>query len=87
MKSLDLLMMHEKNYLIKKNKNLLVYDSIIINITCHGKEGTIICSDEKEYQIHKLQYLICRNLAKIPKIFIIDCCRGTIDAQSHPSKF
>ena len=56
------------------------YQSLVICILSHGKEGCVMGSDWTPVQINSLKYALnsqdCPNLLNKPKIFIIQACQG-----------
>ena len=60
----------------------------ILIILSHGKEGDIVYgTDEGEVKVHKLQEMFftekCNSLAGVPKVFLIDACRGGKDEKRY----
>jgi len=67
----------------------LIYDSLIIVVCGHGTEGHIIPSDYKKdsnpmmVEINELHNLVGglweRKAVTVPRLFLFDCCRGSMD--------
>merc|ERR1712048_4773 len=61
-------------------KRKLKRDSMIMVYCGHGGNGTIISSDGKEFSINQLHDKFGgawkSKVTQIPRLFIMDCCRG-----------
>ena len=62
------------------NKN---YDGLIFILSCHGESnGVILDSKAQEYPLQyiyaKFNNKYCQSLISKPKLFFIDCCRGSM---------
>eukprot|EP01084_Bolivina_argentea_P046115 84899_1 len=57
----------------------LKYDSLIVFVSCHGRENEIITSDKRTIQkdvIHRIISVEKAAVRRIPRMFVIDSCDG-----------
>merc|ERR550525_2169414 len=65
-------------------KNLDVYDGLVVILSGHGLNGSIVCSDHEQIPklfIHRLFSMDFNvtGLRDIPRLFVFDCCDGHFD--------
>ena len=61
----------------------------ILIILSHGDEGAVYGTDCAQVQLHRLQEKFytenCNSLAGVPKVFLIDACRGDKEEKRYHS--
>ena len=80
----------QMRHMVKEYSRMDHKGVFILIILSHGKEGDIVYgTDEGEVKVHKLQEMFytekCNSLAGVPKVFLIDACRGDKDEKGYDS--
>eukprot|EP01084_Bolivina_argentea_P081369 147349_1 len=54
-----------------------IHDGLIIIISTHGGDNIIYDSDEKAHNLYDIYKIFADKLSDIPRLFIVDACRGS----------
>ena len=78
----------EIEFIVSKYSAMNHTGAFFLIISSHGGAGDVVYGvDEKEVSVHDLEKLFhatnCPSLAGIPKVFVIDACRGGENEKTH----